>query len=315
MKLETEDQALREVYDRRQAALKWILVCCFGYLGYRNAKFGTVDGHMGVCAFGRETLLKAARTAEDHGFEVIHGIVDSLWLKKKDATIEEYNNLCKTITEQVNVPITFEGCYKWIVFLPSKMHPRIGVLNRYYGVMENGIIKARGLEVRRRDTPRFVFDAQTEVISALASAKNTAELHKKIPEALDIVRKYRRKLLDGEVPIWDLIITKHMSRNPKRYKQHVSQVIAAEQLMKEGAEIHAGNNIRFLFTHAEDKRHDRRVKAEQLIEQGVNPDVKKYLLLLYSSAANLLSFAGYTTKTVYNATLGQKPESLLKYLN
>ena len=38
----------------------------------------------------------------------------------------------------------------------------------------------------------------------------------------------------------------------------------------------------------------------QLIEKGINPDTKKYLLLLYASTANLLSFSGYTTKKVYN---------------
>jgi DNA polymerase elongation subunit (family B) len=313
MKNESEDQRLRDIYDKRQAALKWILVTCFGYLGYRNAKFGTVDGHIGVCAFGRETLLKAAHTAEKHGFEVIHGIVDSLWLKKKGATIDEYNTLCGIIAEQANVPIAFEGRYKWIAFLPSKMHPRIGVLNRYYGVMENGKIKVRGLEVRRRDTPRFVFDAQTEMIKTLAEANSVAELHSKIPVALKIVRVYRQKLLNGDVALWDLIVTKHMSKNPKRYKQHVSQVIAAEQLMKEGAEIHAGNSVRFLFTHPEDKRHDRRVKAAQLIEKGVNPDAKKYLLLLYASAANLLSFAGYTTKSIYEAITEQKQQNLMNF--
>ncbi len=313
MKEEDPDKHLREVYDKRQIALKWILVTCFGYLGYRNAKFGTVDGHMGVCAFGREALLKAAHTAEEHGFEVVHGIVDSLWLKKQDAPVEEYTRLCKIISDQVGVPINFEGRYKWIVFLPSKTHPRIGVFNRYYGVMENGKIKVRGLEVRRRDTPRFIFDAQTEMIKTLAAANNSTELRQRIPEALEVVKKYRQKLLDGEVPIWDLIVTKHLSKNPKRYKQHVSQVIAAEQLMKEGADVHAGNNIRFLFTHAEDKRHDRRVRAAQLIEEGVNPDARKYLLLLYASAANLLSFQGFTAKSVYDALRGQAQKSLLGY--
>jgi DNA polymerase elongation subunit (family B) len=313
MKTEAETPELREIYDKRQAALKWILVTCFGYLGYKNAKFGTVDGHIGVCAFGRDRLLKAAHTAEEHGFEVIHGIVDSLWLKKQDATVEEYDSLCQTITEQAKVPIAFEGRYKWIAFLPSKMHPRIGVLNRYYGVMENGKIKVRGLEVRRRDTPRFIFDAQSEMINVLAKANNTAELRQRIPDTLEIVKAYRRKLLDGEVELWDLVVTKHMSKNPERYKQHVSQVIAAEQLIKEGAEVHAGNTVRFLFTHAEDKRHDRRVKAAQLIEKGVNPDAKKYLLLLYASAANLLSFAGYTTTSVCTAIERQQQRSLTSY--
>jgi DNA polymerase elongation subunit (family B) len=259
---------------------------------------------MGVCAFGRDTFLRAAHMAEARGFTVIHGIVDSLWLKKENATITEYTELCKEVSEKIDVPLNFEGRYKWIVFLPSKMHPNIGVLNRYYGVMENGKVKVRGIEVRRRDTPRFVYNAQMKMIKILASANDSKQFMEKIPATLKVVREYRQRLLNGDVPIWDLIITKHLSKHPKKYKQRVSQVIAAEQLMKEGAEIHAGKNIRFLFTSAENKRHERRVKAEQLIEDGVNPDTRKYLLLLYASAASLLSFAGYTTKSVYDAVRG-----------
>jgi len=313
IKKDASGSRLREVYDNRQTALKWILVTCFGYLGYKNAKFGTVDGHIGVCAFGREALLKASHTAEERGFEVIHGIVDSLWLKKPDASLEDYENLCQIITEQTGIPINFEGRYKWIVFLPSKTHPRIGVLNRYYGVMEDGKIKVRGLEIRRRDTPRFVFDAQTEMINTLATANNTVELRKKIPLALEIVRTYRQKLLDGEVPVEDLIITKRMSRKPERYRQHVSQVIAAEQLIREGTEVHAGNSVRFLFTHSKDKRHERRVKAAQLIEKGIEPDTEKYLMLLYSAAANMLSFDGYTTESIRDSIEEQKQKNLTRY--
>jgi hypothetical protein len=46
------------------------------------------------------------------------------------------------------------------------------------------------------------------------------------------------------------------------------------------------------------------------IEKGVNPDTKKYLLLLYASAANLLSFAGYTQKSVYKAVTQQRQKDL-----
>jgi len=313
MKRETQDPALREVYGRRQTALKWILITCFGYLGYRNAKFGAVDGHMGVCAFGRDTFLRAARIAEARGFTVIHGIVDSLWLKKENATITEYTDLCKEVTEKIEVPLNFEGRYKWIVFLPSKTHPNIGVLNRYYGAMENGKVKVRGIEVRRRDTPRFVYNAQTEMIKILATANDAKQFMQKIPDALKVIKEYRQRLLDGDVLIWDLIVTKHLSKHPRRYKQRVSQVIAAEQLMKEGAEVHAGRNIRFLFTNAEDKEHERRVKAEQLIENGVNPDVRKYLLLLYASAASLLSFSGYTAKLVYDTIQGYNTKRITDF--
>jgi len=206
LKEETPDPVLKEAYDRRQAALKWILVTCFGYLGYRNAKFGTVDGHMGVCAFGRDAFLKAARISESRGFTVIHGIVDSLWLKKDGATIHEYINLCHEISQKIGVPLNFEGRCKWIVFLPSKTHPRIGVLNRYYGVTENGKVKVRGLEIRRRDTPRFVYDAQTDMIKILSLANNSEEFFDRIPEVLRVVKDYRQKLRDGD---FDLGFDRH----------------------------------------------------------------------------------------------------------
>lgn len=310
---ETEDSRLREIYNRRQSALKWILVTCFGYLGYRNAKFGTVDGHMGVCAFGRRSLLCASHLAEERGFDVLHGIVDSLWLKKEGATSREYDELCEEISSNVGVPLEFEGFFKWIIFLPSKIHPNVPVLNRYYGAKEDGSIKVRGLEVRRRDTPKFVYDAQTEMIRVLASANNSKEFMAKIPEALNVVKDYRRKLLDGEVPVWDLIITKRLSKSPEDYTQKVSQLIVAEQLLKEGVEVTAGKSIRFLFTSADNKRYHRRVKAEELIEKGTNPDVRKYLLLLYSAASNILSPFGYHTKDIYEYVTGFQHAKLTSF--
>jgi DNA polymerase elongation subunit (family B) len=308
---EATDKRQKQIYDRRQTALKWILVTCFGYLGFSNSKFGTVDGHIGVCAFARETFLRASHIAEDAGFEVVHGIVDSLWLKKPDAALEDYSRLCEVITRAIGVPINFEGHYKWIMFLPSRLHPRVSVLNRYLGVMDGGKIKVRGLEVRKRDTPSFVYDAQTDMINVFAKANNSAELYQRIPEAISVLRSYRQRLLDGDVPLSDLIVTKHMSKQPRQYRQQVSQVIAAQQLAKHGLDAQAGTNVQFLFTDAQNKRTERRVKAAQLIEKGVNPDTKKYLLLLYSSAANLLSFAGYTPERVYDAVRGQRQRSLM----
>jgi DNA polymerase family B len=53
------DPALRQRYDACQSALKWIGVTSFGYLGYRNARFGRIESHEAVTAFGREKLLTA----------------------------------------------------------------------------------------------------------------------------------------------------------------------------------------------------------------------------------------------------------------
>jgi DNA polymerase-2 len=208
------------------------------------------------------------------------------------------------------VPLNFEGCYKWIVFLPSRMHPHSAVLNRYYGVKDDGRMKLRGLEVRRRDTPKFIGDAQKDILKALATADDSEAFMEKIPQALTIVRRYRENLLAGHVPIEDLIVTKRLSKHPQTYKQRVSQVIAAEQLLREGVDISAGKSVRFLFTSADNERYERRVRAEELVERGTTPDVRKYLLLLYAAASTILSPFGYSSKDVYDSTSGIKPTKL-----
>jgi DNA polymerase elongation subunit (family B) len=310
MRNQASDPTLKKMFDRRQGALKWILVTCFGYLGYRNAKFGTVDGHIGVCALGRAAFLNAARIVESEGFTVVHGIVDSLWLRKADATAEEYRRLCRKVGGTLNVPLNFEGCYKWIVFLPSRMHPHSAVLNRYYGVKDDGRMKMRGLEARRRDTPKFIGDAQRDILEALATADDSAAFMEKIPQALAIVRRYREDLLAGHVPIGDLMVTKRLSKHPQTYKQRVSQVIAAEQLLREEVDIAAGKSVRFLFTSADNERYERRVRAEELVERGTTPDVRKYLLLLYAAASTILSPFGYSSKDVDDSISGIKSTKL-----
>ena len=256
---------------------------------------------MGVCAYGRNALLTAVHIAEERGFRVIHGIVDSLWLKKDNASSEDYISLSQEIAEKAELPLDFAGLYKWIVFLPSKTHPNVPVLNRYYGVKEDGTVKIRGLEVRKRDTSKFIYDAQMEMIKTLASASHFKDFVGKIPGALKVVKDYRKKLLDGNVPVWDLIINKRLSKDLENYTQRVSQVIAGEQLLKEGFEVSAGKSIKFLFTNAKSKRYKRRVKAKELIEEGTNPDVKKYMSLLYSAASELLSPFNYSVKDIQDS--------------
>ncbi|MEJ2244042.1 MAG: DNA polymerase domain-containing protein [Candidatus Bathyarchaeota archaeon] len=312
---QTQDQVLHDVYDKRQSALKWILVTCFGYLGYRNSKFGTVDGHMGVCAFGRDSLLKASCVAETKGFKVIHGIVDSLWLKKETASSEDYIELAEELTEQLDLPLNFSGLYKWIVFVPSKAHPRVPVPNRYYGVKTDGTIKVRGIDTRRRDTPKFVYDAQLDMIRALSCAENSKEFVKKIPEALKVVKAYKKKLLDHEIPIWDLIITKRISKKTNAYSQNVSQRIVGKQLLNEGYEVHPGKNVKYVFTDAQNKKSLYRVKAKELIDEQTSPDTKKYLSLLYSAASNLLDQFGFCSHAISEYASGYqtpKLEILLK---
>jgi DNA polymerase I len=66
--------------EGRSGALKWILVACFGYQGFSNAKFGRIECHEAINAYSREILLTAKERLEAGGLRVVHGIVDSIWV-------------------------------------------------------------------------------------------------------------------------------------------------------------------------------------------------------------------------------------------
>jgi len=300
---EAENDESREMFDLRQGALKWILVTCFGYLGYRNSRFGRVDAHIAVCAFARDALLKTVHMAEKRGFEVVHGIVDSLWLTKEGAEPRDYAELCGAVSREVGVPLNIEGRYRWIVFLPSKTHAGVPVLNRYYGVFDSGKIKVRGIEARRSDTPKFILDAQMSMIQVLAKARNSKEFLERIPEALNVLRDYAKRLIEGRVPATELLIAKRLSKNPSDYTHDVLNSIAAKQLVREGVDVSAGQTIKYLITHYRSKSACGRVQPAQLLNPKVRYDSQKYLELLLSSAANILSPFGCSAKNLYNIIL------------
>lgn len=311
MRNEATDPKLKKIYDDRQNALKWILVTCFGYLGYRNARFGRVDAHIAVCAFARDALLRTVRIAEERGFEVVHGIVDSLWLKKREASPREYVELCDFVSREIGVPLNVEGSYRWIVFLPSKIHKEVPVLNRYYGVFETGKIKVRGIEAARRDTPEFIKRAQVDMIRVLARARNSEAFMRKIPEAIEVLRRYAERLRTGKVDAQDLLITKHLSMRPERYVHDVFQALAAKQLMKLGLEVTAGQAVRYLITDAENRKPQRRVRVAELIDENTRYDVREYMKLLIAAAESVLAPFGWSFEKLFNTIIYNEKQELL----
>ena len=161
----------RQRFERRYSAHKWLLVTCFGYLGYKNARFGRIEAHEAVNAYGREVLLQAKELVEDAGFRVLHLYVDGLWIQRDGADQAEYDRLISQIQNQTGLRVALEGVYNWLAFLPSRTEPRVAVANRYFGAYEDGSVKVRGIEARRHDTPPFIRNTQLEMLALLSKAQ------------------------------------------------------------------------------------------------------------------------------------------------
>jgi len=224
--------------------------------------------------------------------------VDSLWLRKENASEQEYHNLCREIETELDLPISFEGIYKWIVFLNSRTNPRIPVLNRYYGIFRDGTMKTRGIDLRRHDTAGIVGDCQREILILLSRASNSIELRELIPQALEVTRKYIRMIRSGEVPAEKLTLEKRLSKSPEEYKSFSHQVVAAQQLRREGGYIHAGQSIRYIVTADRATMQSKRAVPSELFEESIGYDAEAYVKLLISSVVNLFLPLGYDTTLV-----------------
>jgi len=289
LKNKTSDPILKDIYDKRQSALKWILVTSFGYLGFSNAKFGRIDAHIAVCAFARNILSQTMHIAEDMNFDVLHGIVDSIWVKKRDGVaINDYTNLKETIKKETGFDVSFEGVYKWIAFLPSEINSHIPVLNRYFGVFEDGTIKTRGIEGRRHDTPDFLVQCQNEILEILAQGNSIQDIKqnklsliiKKIKDNLSLL-KYRK------VEPESLVFTKLLSKDYNQYHtRNTLENSAIKQLELNGEYLKAGQILQYVIM--EKNGPIKRVLPIQLLDNKTYYyDIKRYSELLIDTCNNI----------------------------
>lgn len=284
--------AQQDLYRQRSQAIKGLLVTCFGYTGYKNARFGKIEAHEAITAYGRAVLLQAKDIVEDHGFEVLHLLIDSLWLKKRGACDDDYPSLLAEITEKTGVPIALEGVYDWVAFLPSREHGKIGVPNRYFGVFRNGEIKTRGIELRRGDTAPWIKAVQQEAIDLLAVAHNRKEFFAQVSQVIDLIRDRLAELRSQQVDYRDLALTYRLTREPQDYRHNTLNAVVAKQLSHHGVRLHPGESIRYVITDAPARDPLARARPVEFMDAACGYDAEKYAELLLCAMATILQPAG-----------------------
>jgi DNA polymerase-2 len=246
----------RRRYKAYAAAHKWLLVTCFGYLGYKNARFGRIEAHQAVTAYGREALLQAKEAAEQLGFTVLHMYVDGLWVKKEGAsTTRDFQQVLDAILERTGLPISLDGVYRWVAFLPSRRDARIAVPNRYFGVFQDGTHKMRGIEARRQDTAPFIARTQLEMIELLGQAGNDGRLEDCLPELAALLRRRLRQMNGLNLPLEDFLVTLRVSRNLDEFRVPSPAALATAQLAAIGKKLRPGQHVRLLLTRGEPGVH------------------------------------------------------------
>ena len=282
-------------YKFTDIALKWVLVVSFGYLGFKNARFGKIEAHQTVCAFAREFLLRSFEIAKKYSCRVVHGIVDSMWLQDtKGRTPEEFEKLTKKIANEISestgIPMSWDGLFNIIVFLPSRAEPDVPALSHYWGIKSDGEVKVRGIEVRHRDMPKIVKDAQYAFIDVFQGAETVKEFNERISKAKKRLFEYVERVYSGEVSRDELTIKQKISRSPNQYKVNSYQAVAARQLERSGVVASAGKNVRYIILNADADPNfpEKKVILSDLYDDKKHEyDRKKYVELLKRAFENI----------------------------
>lgn len=291
-RMKRQDGPNQAVYAERDALYKWLLVTSFGYTGYKNARFGRIECHQAITAWGRELLFRAARTADAYGYEVIHGIVDSLWLNPLRGAGDEEKMVAR-IEAETRIPMEIEGWYDWVVFVPGK-GTGVGVPNRYYGKFSDGELKLRGIEVRKHDTCEWIRSAQYGMLKVLRQASDERGLRECIPEAITVLKDHAEKLVAGTVPNEDMIMGRRVAKRVEEYRVMSHAKGALLQLRQKGFEINPGEKVEFMITEARSRNWRNRVVVKEFMTGDERPDVREYRKLLARSGETLLGVFGWT---------------------
>ncbi len=300
----TEEPERRETLAARSAALKWILVSCFGYQGYRNAKFGRIECHESINAFAREILLDAKETLEAGGWRVLHGIVDSLWLQPVDGEAQTpIETLCERISEAASIPLECEDRFEWVCFVPVR-DSGAGALTKYFGrVAGRDEYVTKGIEAVQRSTPPFVASLQRELIETLDRTRASEPVCDRLSRGLSRLRR-------GDVDPQSLVIRKRVSKRLDDYEQRTQTVAAVERAQAQGLTRRPGQDVAYVVVD-DDRRSKARVRLAH--ETLGEYDADFYTTLAMRAGESILSPLGWDRDRIRRHLRGTTTQTLASY--
>ena len=279
------DEPYRSWADQRQNELKLLLVSCYGYSGNNFNRFGNPLTFEWINRISRITMSKVYKIVRLEGFKIIYSDTDSIFVKREDASKEDFEKLACRISKATKLPIKVDKIYKFLVLLPSKNNNIRGVGKRYYGRLLDGSLDYKGIELNRHYTPEYIKETQLKLIKTLLKGENTEDVYRNIDTCRKIIKEAIEELRTGRVPAEKLVLRKTLRK--KEYRVLVPHYIAARQLILN--KYTQENIIEFIYINNRHKNPMRRVQAWQLYD-GRSYDRQKYIKLLLYSSKTILSF-------------------------
>ncbi len=269
--------------QQRQATLKLFLVVYYGYSGCYANRFANVRVFQEINRQARDAMVSALQVAQRHGFEVVYGPFDSLFVKHRDASRDDFKELAEEISMETGLPMGLDHYFRYLVLLNKTSDPLVMAANHYYGKLMDGSMFYRGIETRRHDTPAFIHKTQEQMIHALFKPEEPENvLCDGLAEAQSIALRAIRKLRQGRIDPGELVISKRLRRDLDDYSSKQPHIVAA--LLGDMEEM-----SRYILVNTGHANPFLRVMPESMIDEGHRAyDRRKYASMMRRAAWNIL---------------------------
>lgn len=287
------DSLLYNHCEIRLEVLKQILVCLYGTSGSIWNRYSNVRVFEEINKLSRQILLKTKDIVQSSGFELIYADTDAVFLKRKGATKTDYENIMNELIRETGLNMTLEYHYKFLVLLYIEADEKMEARKHYYGLTYDNQLITRGIDTRRHDSPVFIKKFQTTLLSKLFDCNSSEEvLINGYQNALLYITHSIDKIMNGEIQITDLVISKLLRQNIEKYRSLFPHVAAAIRLNVSGVIASRGDNIQYVYTDSNHSDPLQRIVPAKLISSE-NYDREKYLEMLLDSAEAVLSVFGF----------------------
>jgi len=287
------DSLLYNRCEIRLEVLKQILVCLYGTSGSIWNRYSNVRVFEEINKLSRQILLKTKDIVQNAGFELIYADTDAVFLKRKGATKTDYENIMNVLIRETGLGMTLEYHYKFLVLLYIEADEKMEARKHYYGLTYDNQLITRGIDTRRHDSPTFLKEFQRTLLSKLFDHNSSEEvLTNGYQNALLYITHSIDKIMNGEIQITDLVISKLLRQNIEKYRSLFPHVAAAIRLNISGVIANRGDNIQYVYTDSNHSDPLQRIVPAKLISSE-NYDREKYLEMLLDSAEAVLSVFGF----------------------
>jgi DNA polymerase elongation subunit (family B) len=299
----TPDDFMKNVLDKRQLAYKVTANSLYGQLGAKTSTFYEPDIAASTTATGRLLLTYAKRVVEECYEDIdidtkygkinvksdyIYGDTDSVFFKfalldktsgepilghqALELSIEIAQSACHTVSKFLKQPHDFEYEKTFMPFCLLSKKRYVGI--KYEMDPNKGKRNEMGIVLKRRDNAPIVKDVYGGVIDILMKECN---VHK----AIEYVYKCLQDLVDGDVGIDKLIITKSLRSFYKNPQQIAHKVLADRIAAREpGNKPTSGDRIPFAYIVQSNKKALQGEKIETptyIKEKGLQLDYSFYI--------------------------------------